>query len=106
MVRDGYGSGATLTVTSRTRDGQSIIAYIPNGNGATLIMDMSKISSAAHQATCWWFNPSSGAATLIGNFVNSGTKKFTPPDSKDWVLVIDDANAKLPSPGSRDLKAR
>jgi len=106
VVRDGYGSGATLTVTSRTRDGQSIIAYIPNGNGATLAVDMSRITSTGNQAICWWYNPSSGAATLMGSFANSGTKKFTPPDSEDWVLVIDDASAKLPAPGSRDLKAR
>jgi hypothetical protein len=106
VVRDGYGSGASLTVTSRTRDGQTIIAYIPNGNAATLTVDMSKITSAGNQALCWWYNPSSGAATLIGSFANSGTKKFTPPDSNDWVLVIDDASAKLPVPGGRDLKAR
>ena len=106
VVRDGYGSGATLTVTSRTRDGESIIAYIPNGNAATLTVDMSKITSASHQAICWWYSPSSGAAILIGNFGNSGTKRFTPPDSKDSVLVIDDASAKLPAPGSRDLRAR
>lgn len=106
VVRDGYGSGATLTVTSRTRDGQTIIAYIPNGNAATLTVDMSKITSARNQALCWWFSPSPGAATLIGSLANSGRKKFTPPDSNDWVLVIDDASAKLPAPGSRDLKAR
>jgi len=106
VVRDGYGSGASLTVTSRTRDGQTIIVYIPNGNAATLTVDMTKITSAANQAICWWYNPSSGSATLIGSLANSGTKKFTPPDSTDWVLVIDDASAKLPAPGSRDLIVR
>jgi hypothetical protein len=100
VVTAGYGAGSTLTVTSRTSDGQTIIAYIPNGNSATLTVDMTKITSATHQATCWWFNPSSGAATLIGSYANSGTRNFTPPDSNDWVLVIDNASANLPAPGS------
>jgi len=52
---------------------------------------------------CWWFNPSSSATTLIGTYANSGTRNFTPPDAHDWVLVIDDAGAKLPAPGSADL---
>jgi len=106
VVRDGYGSGATRTVSSRTRDGQTILAYIPNGSATTVKVDMAKITSASGHAKCWWFNPSTGAATLIESYVNSGTRNFTPPDSNDWVLVIDDATANLPAPGSRDLKAQ
>jgi hypothetical protein len=83
-----------------------IPAFVPNGNATTLIVDMSGIISATHQAICWWFNPSTGAANLIGSYANSGTRNFTPPNASDWVLVIDDASANLPSPGSRDLKAR
>jgi hypothetical protein len=105
-ARDGYGSGANLTVTSRTRDGQTIIAYIPNGNATTLEVDMGRIQSSSSQAVCWWFNPSTGAASRIGRYPNSGTRKFTPPDSKDWVLVIDDASVNLPQPGSRDLRVQ
>jgi hypothetical protein len=100
-VTGGYGSGDQITVTSRTSDGQTIIAYIPNGNATTLTVDMTKITSAGNQATCWWFNPSSGAASQIGTYANSRTRNFTPPDSNDWVLVIDDASAHLPAPGSR-----
>ncbi len=100
VLTAGYGEGATLTTTSRTRDGQSIIAYIPKGDAATLTVDMSKITSVLNLATCWWFSPSSGATTLIGNYSNSGMRDFTPPDASDWVLVIDDASANLPAPGS------
>jgi hypothetical protein len=92
VVTAGYGSGQTLTVTSRTNDGQTIIAYIPNGNATTLTVDMTKITSQSQQASCSWFNPSSGAYTLIGVFGNAGTRNFTPPDSNDWVLAIDDAS--------------
>lgn len=103
VVTAGYGSGATLTVTARTRDGQTIISYIPNGNATTLTVDMSKITSRTNLANCWWFNPSDGSTTLIGTFANSGTRNFAPPDAKDWVLVIDDKDANLPPPGSADL---
>lgn len=103
VVTEGYGTGDAVTVVSRTSDGQSILAYIPNGNATTLTVAMSRISSVSHTAKCWWFNPSSGAATSLGTYASSGTKQFTAPDSGDWVLVIDDASAKLGAPGSQDL---
>lgn len=103
VVIGGYGSLKTATVTSRTSDGQTIIAYVPNGNATTLLVDMNKITSPSQAAKCWWFEPSSGKSTWIGNFASSGFRKFTPPDSNDWVLVIDDASANLPRPGSADL---
>jgi hypothetical protein len=90
-------------VTSRANDGQTIIAYIPNGNATTLTVDMTQITSASSTAICWWFNPRDGSTTMIGAYANSGTQKFTPPDSNDWVLVIDNASANLAAPGSADL---
>ena len=103
VVTAGYGSGSTLTVTSRTKDGQTIIAYIPNGSAATIAVDMTKITSPSNTAKCWWFNPRDGSTILVGRLANSGTRNFTPPDSNDWVLVLDDAGANLPVPGSADL---
>jgi len=103
VVTGGYGSDSMLTTTARTRDGQTLIAYVPNGNLTTLTVDMSKVASSSKTAKCWWFNPITGAATAIGEFPNSGTRDFAPPDSKDWVMVIDDAQANLPAPGSSDL---
>jgi hypothetical protein len=103
IVTAGYGSGQTLTVASRTSDGQTIIAYIPNGNSATITVDLTKITSQNDKATCWWYEPSSGTVKKIGIFANSGSHNFIPPDSNDWVLVIDDSGAHLPPPGSSDL---
>lgn len=103
VVTGGYGSGAALTTSARTRNGQTIIAYIPNGNSSTLTVDMSKISSSRKVTKCWWFNPRDGSAKLIGTFPASGSRQFPPPDSQDWVLVIDDARGDLPAPGSADL---
>jgi hypothetical protein len=102
-LTSGYGSGTTISVASRTSDGQTIIAYAPNGNATTLTVDMSQIASAGSTANCWWFNPSNGATMLIGAYANSGTQDFTPPDANDWVLVIDDASANLAAPGSANL---
>ena len=103
VVTSGYGSGWTLTTTSRTSDGQTIIAYVPTGSSATLTVDMSKITSSSNQANCWWYNPRDGRATLIGAYANTGSRNFTPPDSNDWALVIDAADAYLAAPGSADL---
>jgi hypothetical protein len=109
VVTAGYGAGGNLTTTSRTSDGQTIIAYIPNGNATTISVDMTKITSQRQQARCWWFNPRNGAATQVGVFANMGTQKFTPPDSNDWVLVVDDVNSNLDVPGnvqSEELRSR
>lgn len=99
----GFGRGDSVTVTSRSSDGQTVMAYIPNGDAATLTVAMGTIHSVAHEANCWWFDPSNGRARFIGKYPNVGTKKFTAPDSQDWVLVIDAADARLPAPGGADL---
>jgi len=103
VLTAGYGAGSTLSVAARTSDGQTVIVYIPNGNATTVSIDMTKITSAVGTAQCWWFKPSDGSTMLIGSFANSGTRIFTPPDSTDWVLVIDDGGANLPAPGSASL---
>ena len=98
VVTAGYGSGLTTTTAARTSDGQTIIAYIPNGNATTITVAMSKITSPTSTVQAWWFNPTTGIATNIGTFANSGTKTFTSPSSSDWVLVLDDASVNLPAP--------
>jgi hypothetical protein len=103
VQRQPYRLGSASSVAARTSDGQTIIAYIPNGNAATVTVDMSKITDPASQAKCWWFNPRAGSSTLIGNYAASGSRQFTPPDANDWVLTVDSAAANLPAPGSADL---
>jgi hypothetical protein len=98
-----YRLGSASAVAARTSDGQTIIAYVPNGNAATITIEMSRITDAASQAKSWWFNPRDGSAMIIGNFATSGRRKFTPPDAQDWVLVIDCLSAGLVAPGSQDL---
>ena len=103
VVTAGYGSGNTITTTGRTSDGQTIIAYIPNGNATTISVNMSQITSNSSTVHGWWFNPQTGATTDLDTFANTGTLMFTPPDHNDWVLVLDDASANLPAPGSNNL---
>lgn len=103
VLISGYGAGPTLSVASRTSDGQTIIVYIPNGSAADPSVDLGKISSSHRRAKCWWFNPRDCSTFTIGTFKNSGKHNFTAPDTNDWVLVIDDAAARLPAPGKANL---
>lgn len=91
-------SETSVRIATRTRDGQSIIAYLPVGIPVSI--NLSKI--AGPLAKAWWFSPRTAAAELIGTFPCSGSEKFQPPDHDDWVLVIDAAGANLPAPGSAD----
>jgi hypothetical protein len=99
----GFGSGTAISVLSRTSDGQTMIAYIPNGDQATVSINMAGIVSSTNTARGWWFNPQTGATTNLGTFSNNGSQKFVPPDGNDWVLVLDDNSAELAAPGTTAL---
>lgn len=102
VMTAGYGAGGALSVAARTSDGQTIIAYVPNGNATTVTIDMTKITDAKSRANCWWFDPRSGSTKPAGAFKTEGSRRFTPPDSDDWVLVIDAVQANLGPPASKD----
>ncbi len=101
----GFGSGSNLSVLSRSSDGQTMIGYIPNGNATTVTVNMAGVVSASSTVRAWWYNTRTGAATFVGSFANSGTHNFTPPDSNDWALVLDDASANLLPPGVGGITA-
>ena len=63
----------------------------------TLTVDMAKVGGTT--ARGWWFDPATGAATLIGDFATSGSRSFTPATAQDWVLVLDNASLNLAAPG-------
>jgi len=58
---------------------------------------MTKVSGST--ANAWWYNPRTGAATAIGTYSTVGTQTFTPTDTNDWVLVLDDASQNHGPPG-------
>jgi hypothetical protein len=96
VLTAGRGSlGTDYAAAARTNDGATIIVYTPSQKSLTI--DMSRISGASARA--WWFNPATGAASLIGDYANSGSRSFTPPAAGDWVLVIDNAALGLAAPG-------
>lgn len=90
------GGGAKFIPGARTRNGETVIAYVPVG-GAEVRVDMTKLSGDWVRA--WWFNPRDGTATLINDYRASAMQKFVPPDGQDWVLVLDDASKRFRLPG-------
>jgi hypothetical protein len=92
------GAGIRRFVATRDEAGTYAMVYVPVGRKFTVRMDA--ITEARVKA--WWYNPRNGAAQLIGEFTNTGTRTFTPPEVGellDWVLVLDDASKNYPEPG-------
>jgi hypothetical protein len=81
---------------TRDASGRTIMAYIPQ-DAMTPTVDMTKMSGST--ANAWWYNPRTGVATAIGTYSTAGTQAFTPTDTSDWVLVLDDASQNYGPPG-------
>jgi len=98
VVTGGLGEffGLDYLSAARTKDGSTVIAYIPTSRKVTV--DMSKISG--NRAQAWWFDPRAGKADSAGEFATTGSREFIPPGEGDWVLVLDEASKKLPAPGA------
>jgi hypothetical protein len=96
VMTSGVQTGDTKATTSRANDGRLVVAYMPSGR--TVTISMSQVSGGSAKA--WWFNPRTAEATLIGTYPTTGSTNFTPPDTNDWVLVVDDASLNLPAPGT------
>lgn len=90
------GAGAKFVPGARTRNGETVLVYLPAGT-PTVRIDMTKISGERVRA--WWYNPRDGTAALINDYRASAMQKFTPPDKEDWVLVLDDVAKRFPVPG-------
>jgi hypothetical protein len=89
--------GATDYVcAARTTSGGTIIAYLPAGH--TVTVDLRQVSGT--QSKAWWYDPTTGAATAIGTFANTGSQPFAAPNSGSWALVVDDASLNLAAPGA------
>jgi hypothetical protein len=73
-----------------------VIAYLPTRRQVTI--DMTEV--AGSNAKAWWWNPRTNVASDAGLFATTGSQNFTPPDSNDWVLVLDDLSVGFPPPGS------
>jgi hypothetical protein len=92
------GAGSRRFAATRDSEGSYAKVYAPIGR--TFSVRTGKLSGKTIMA--WWFNPRDGRATAIGEFENTGERRFTPPDAGellDWVLVLDDAAKKFGPPG-------
>jgi Protein of unknown function (DUF4038)/Putative collagen-binding domain of a collagenase len=87
--------GMDWVVAAATRDGKSLIAYVPDAHSGSITVNMTAMSALARVR---WFDPTNASYTSIGNFPNTGTQVFTPPAANaggthDWVLVLDRADS-------------
>ena len=92
------GAGRYRLVGTRSSDGSYAMVYAPAGR--SFAVRMSCIAGPVVKA--WWYNPRDGKATAIGEYANTGERRFTPPDAGemlDWVLVLDDAAKGFAAPG-------
>ncbi|MBN2270599.1 MAG: glycoside hydrolase family 140 protein [Sedimentisphaerales bacterium] len=86
-------------------------AMVYCAKGLPFAIDLSKISGATLNA--WWYSPRDGLPystefeqiqTPFATLHTKGTHTFTPPSTgqnQDWVLILDDAVAGFPTPGTR-----
>jgi hypothetical protein len=91
------GEGRYRMVATRDLDGTYAMVYTPAGREFEVRMDAIKGGTVK----AWWFNPRTGKAARIGEFPNTGTHRFAPPDHGemlDWVLVLDDATKGYSAP--------
>lgn len=98
QAQDGdVGEGSYHVQATRDADGSYAFAYCAAMKPVTI--DLSKLSGEV--LGVHWYDPRTGAAHHAGNIKNDGLREFTPPRIwPDWVLVLDDASAKYPTPGS------
>jgi len=96
VVTGGRGTvGPGYAAAARTDDGATVIVYTPSQRALTI--DLSRVAGTTARA--WWFNPGTGAATLIGDYPTTSSVTWTPPVSGSSVLVIDNAALGLAAPG-------
>lgn len=100
------GSGPRYDRVTATRGKNYAFVYTYTGKPFELRLGV----VSGKQLRAWWFSPSTGKVQSLGQIANSGAKSFTPPgtpaNGNDWVLVLDDAAAKFPAPGSQPFRRR
>ena len=85
--------GDDWVVSAATPDGKHLVAYVPDAHSGDITVDLTAMSGSGQ---AHWFDPSTGASILAGQFTNAGTQKFATPGkngggANDWVLVLEAA---------------
>jgi len=90
------------SILSSTPDAERFVVYFYNTSkttGALKNLNDSKTYSAQ------WFDPTTGKSTLISNAISSSGGIYTipqKPDDNDWLLLVEDINAKSTLPVGED----
>jgi hypothetical protein len=94
------GTGSYHVQATRDENGSYAFVYCAAMKPVTL--DLGKLRGDKLDVS--WYDPRTGAVHRVGQIDNTGPREFTPPNIwPDWVLVLDDASAKYPAPGSTRL---
>jgi hypothetical protein len=96
VVASGQGEGEDHVQAARAEDGSFAIAYLPRGKPVTVALD--RIAGKSVQAH--WYDPRKGTWARVGEYPNSGGRKFEAPSSgekDDWALVLEDSAKKYPT---------
>jgi hypothetical protein len=87
----GAGGDQHLNAAACSSDGDSAIVYL--SHPTTVAIHMDRIT-AGKTVRAFWVNPETGAETECGEFPNTGSRRFTTPDSwEDAVLLLDAVRA-------------
>lgn len=94
------GAGRYRFAATRDVEGTFAMVYAPIGRPFRVRLDAIK----GKRVKAWWYDPRTGKARPAGSFAAEGERMFVPPNPGellDWVLVLDDAAAGHPAPGTR-----
>lgn len=85
--------GPTWAAAALGADGNSAVVYLPTPRTVSLALD--RIEGT--EVDAWWVDPALGDGRYEGRFPTTGTRDFTSPGTGDWVLVVDNVAANLPT---------
>lgn len=99
MIKNGQGEGGSHVVATRDQAGSYAFIYFP-ARDQRITVDLSQLK--AQQINAWWFDPRTGVGHFIDKISHKKQMDFkSPPRGPDWVLVLDDAQARFSPPGLR-----
>jgi hypothetical protein len=82
--RNAFDSARYVTA-ALSSDRSWAVLYVPGGSSAVTV-NRARLASPFRAS---WFNPRNGSYTLLASLPNTGSQKFTAPDSNDWVLLLE-----------------
>ncbi|MDQ3535617.1 MAG: hypothetical protein M3421_08335 [Bacteroidota bacterium] len=101
LIMENTGSDIHHIIAAVSEDKSFAFVYLPTGSKVNI--KMSKIGKSKVKA--WWFDPRTGNASFIGEYVNMGIREFVGPGEigrgNDWILVLDDASKNFTPPGHK-----